>query len=346
MKKYLLLILSVFFVNALSAQLSGTATCGIFTYSYTITPVSCGGTCDGSITITALSGGTPAYFYNWSPGSPIGDGTPTISGLCAGAYSVMFTDAGGVSCVASFVLNNGTPISFTIVTTNVSCYGICDGTLCVTGETGGSAPYSYIWVPSGNTTPCVTAACPGTYTVCVTDANGCMACSNAVITEPPPITVVESVVNSSCFGCCDGAASIATTGGTAGYTYLWSTGDITPSVFGLCAGVYNYCVTDGNGCTSCDTVEISFSSGIFEQGNNAFSIFPNPGKGDFEIRSSGSATELNITDVSGKLVMQKKLDAGEKKIAIQTDLESGIYFLFLEETGKTRTSIEKLIIQK
>jgi len=69
----------------------------------------------------------------------------------------------------------------TMSSTFTSCGTCCDGTATAT-VTGGTAPYSYMWNPTPQTTPTVTGLCAGTYTCCVTDANGCTACNGVLVT--------------------------------------------------------------------------------------------------------------------------------------------------------------------
>lgn len=324
--------------------LSGTATCGVFTYSYTIIPPTCDGSCNGSIEITGLSGGTPAYNYNWSPGAPIGDGTSYIFGLCPATYSVNFTDAVGNTCTATFVLPNGPPISFSFTTTNVTCNGICDGTICATGITGGSPPYTYIWMPAGVTTQCFSGACSGTYTLCITDALGCQTCNTVVVSEPAPIVVTENVIDASCSTCCNGAVSLVPSGGTGGYTYTISGGSFSS----LCPGIYNYCVTDMNGCSSCDSIEVSFPLSVYSIDDYAPSVFPNPNNGNFEIVNSSSIisdVEIKITDVNGKLILEKVVESVNQKITLSTSIQNGVYFVYIKNRERDKIVVRKLIIQ-
>ena len=326
--------------------LSGTATCGIFSYSYTITPPSCDGFCDGSISITSLSGGTPSYSYLWNdPGSQT---VSTATSLCPGTYSVYFADNVGNTCIASFILPNGPAISFNFNVTNPSCFGNCDATICSYGVSGGSAPYMYLWMSGAGavTSPCFYGACTGTYTLCVTDANGCQTCSTVVVSEPPPIVVTENVFDASCSSCCDGAVSLIPSGGTSPYSYTWSTGGFTS----LCPGVYNYCVTDVNGCTTCDSIVVSFPlSSISLESDYTYAIFPNPNNGNFEIVNSSSIisdVEIKITDVNGKLILQKVAKSINQKVELNTAIQNGVYFVYLRNMTNGFVSVKKLIIQK
>ena len=141
---------------------------------------------------------------------------------------------------------------------DVSCNGANDGS-ATTATSGGTAPYTYSW----NTTPAqltqnATALTAGTYTVTVTDNNGCVKTSSATLVNPTVLATTASVTSSyngkdvSCNGENDGSATTATTGGTAPYTYSWNTipVQLTQNATALTAGTYTVTVTDNNGCTT------------------------------------------------------------------------------------------------
>jgi hypothetical protein len=101
-----------------------------------------------------------------------GDGTPAVTGLCADTVFVQVTDAVGCITFDQLIITEPPAISIVAFTAPASCNGICDATASV-NVTGGTGPYSYLWSPGGQTTPNITGQCAGTYTVDVTDANGC-----------------------------------------------------------------------------------------------------------------------------------------------------------------------------
>jgi GH43 family beta-xylosidase len=223
------------------------------TYSSMQTNVSCNGGSDGSAMVMA-SGGTGALTYSWAP---TGGTNATATGLAAGTYTVTITDANSCSVTASFNITEPTPIVVTTTQSNVSCFGTCDGSATV-AVSGGTPGYTYLWMPSSMTTATVTALCAGTYTVIVTDANGCTATVTVTITEPTPMVITATQTNVSCFGACDGSASVVVAGGTGPYTYNWlPTGGNSASATGLCAGTYTLAVTDANGCTMTQIITIT-----------------------------------------------------------------------------------------
>ena len=214
------------------------------------TNVSCFGGSNGAASVNNATGGAGGYTYDWTPGTPTGDGTISVTGLSAGTYICTVTDANGCSATQTFTLTEPTAISVaTGSQTNVSCNGGTNGTASVS-PTGGTPGYTYSWSPAGGTAATATGLAAGTYTVTVTDANGCQATRNFTLTEPTAISVTTgSQTNVSCNGGTNGTASVSPTGGTPGYTYSWSpAGGTAATATGLAAGTYTVTVTDANGC--------------------------------------------------------------------------------------------------
>jgi len=222
------------------------------------TNIDCNGGATGAATVNAATGGAGGYTYNWTPGNPTGDGTTSVSGLTAGTWTVTATDANGCTDTQLFTITqpasslsaNGT------VDNNVSSNGGYDGAATVSAS-GGTAPYSYLWT-SGHITASVTNLAAGTYQIFVTDNNGCTATVSVTITEPAPCTIsaAASASNVSCNGSNDGTVDLTITGGTAPYTYLWSNTATTEDMIGLTAGTYDVTVTDANGCTATESVDV------------------------------------------------------------------------------------------
>jgi hypothetical protein len=212
------------------------------------TNVSCNGGTNGSASVSP-SGGTPGYTYSWSPS---GGTAATATGLAAGSYTVTVTDANGCTATRNYTLTQPPAISTaTGSQTNVSCNGGTNGSASVS-PSGGTPGYTYSWSPSGGTAATATGLAAGSYTVTVTDANGCTATRNYTLTQPPTIsTATGSQTNVSCNGGTNGSASVSPSGGTPGYTYSWSpSGGTAATATGLAAGSYTVTVTDANGCTA------------------------------------------------------------------------------------------------
>ncbi|MBL4753456.1 MAG: hypothetical protein JKY52_07675, partial [Flavobacteriales bacterium] len=215
----------------------------------TSTTVATCGTLDGSVTATVIGGIAP-YGYLWN--DPAGQTTVTATGLAAGFYTVVVTDAGGcVSNATDSVTGTGIPVASITGSIDVSCNGGNDG-LATVAVTGGAAPYAYLWDDlSAQTNPSATGLIAGIYTVSVSDTAGCLSSATVTVNEPPPLTLAMNSTSSTC-GANNGSVLVTVTGGTGGYAYLWndSLAQTTANAVALSAGSYTVTVTDANGCTS------------------------------------------------------------------------------------------------
>ncbi len=214
--------------------------------------VSCNAFSDGGATASA-TGGTPPYTYAWDNTAT----TASITGVTSGTYSVTVTDANGCTASSSGTITQPiTLVASVAIDSNVSCNALSDGG-ATASATGGTPPYTYAWDNTA-TTASITGVTSGTYSVTVTDANGCTASSSGTITQPA-LLVVSSVVdsNASCYGFLNGGATASAFGGTAPYTYAWSNSATTASITGVAAGTYTVTITDANGCTNSSSATIT-----------------------------------------------------------------------------------------
>jgi hypothetical protein len=220
-----------------------------------ITNVTCNGLCNGTSQTTAL-GGIPPYTYAISAPGIANPATGANTNLCAGTYTVTVTDASGCTGTTQFAINQAPILSVNVVDISpVSCNGMCDATAQATG-TGGTSPYSYaITAPAliNATSGAITGLCNGSYTITVTDANGCSASIVHQILQPAILSWSSATVtNVTCFGATDGSITTTTTGGTAPINYnLQPTNqnNATGIFTNLIAGVYTVLATDANGCS-------------------------------------------------------------------------------------------------
>lgn len=215
----------------------------------------CFGVCNGTLTGDNASGGAPGYTYSWDGGPSSGSQTQT--NVCAGTYVVTATDANGCPATSTETITVPTQLTVTAAAVDASCSGVCDGDVTSLGA-GGTAPMTYSWSVLGAGQDQLGSVCAGTYTVTVTDANGCMATADATVAEPTALAVVASGINASCNAVCDGTAASAYSGGTVPYTYSWDNGagnNATASA--LCAGTYTITLTDAQGCTAIDSYTVT-----------------------------------------------------------------------------------------
>lgn len=219
--------------------------------TFTKRDISCGATCNGNIAIS-ITGGTPAYSILWSNSAT----TPTISNLCAGAYSVEVTDMAGCKAVQNFSLSAVSPIIFSAPDSDSpKCHDDCNGSLTAI-PIGGTLPYVFTWTPGPVNGATTNSLCAGNYTINVTDQNGCSATKSYSLANPPALVLTGTVTQASCNNSADGAIDVTVTGGTPAYTYSWTTGgQTTQDLNNVLAGSYTLTVTDGGG-TGCiiDTV--------------------------------------------------------------------------------------------
>ncbi len=213
------------------------------------TDIDCNGAANGSIDLS-VSGGTPPYSYSWSNGA----NTQDISGLAPGGYVVTVTDASGCTATNNDNISEPTALGANAFGFSTSCNGGSDGTASVSAF-GGTSPYSYQW-SSGGTSTNVSGLTAGGYDVTITDANGCTYVASTTVFEPSAISIVSTPTDASCFGLSDGAISILPLGGTPGYSFNWSTGSTNQNIANLATGDYIVTVTDTNGCTQVDTINV------------------------------------------------------------------------------------------
>ncbi|MEW6468295.1 MAG: choice-of-anchor L domain-containing protein [Bacteroidota bacterium] len=212
---------------------------------------SCFGGSNGSAAAQA-TGGTPNYTYSWAPAGGSG---ATGTGLSAGSYTCYITDANG--CTTTTTVTLGQPTALTIQAQGFAetCAGACDGqVVCI--PSGGTTPYTYSWNNGCNTPGCM-PVCSGTYTIFVTDANGCTIQDTAIVNSPPGITLTTSSVQATC-NLPNGSASVTATGGSGNYTYSWTTTPVQngSTANGIPGGTYTVVVSDGNGCTASATIVV------------------------------------------------------------------------------------------
>lgn len=280
----------------------------------TVTPVSCNGGSDGSITTNPSGGGIPVYSFTWNNGAV----TQNLTGLNPGVYCVTVTDGSIPACTGSACFTVSQPTAITIsnsTLTNVTCNNNPNGQICITAA-GGTPPYTYMWV-NGNGN-CANNLAAGTYTVTVADSKSCMTTFTYSLSAPPPFSLATTVKNVTCFGGNDGSISATASGGTSPYTYNWNVGT-GQTINNLVAGVYSLTVSDFNGCMSnyvlsvtqpadimitAQTVSVGCSGGstgginlTVTRGNPSYSFIWSNGSNDQDLANIPAGTySVTVTD--------------------------------------------------
>lgn len=205
----------------------------------------------------SMSNGTSPFTYSWSVA---GQTNQTISNLGAGTYSVSVTDQYGCSGSASYTISQPQQLTTLIQNTNVLCRGGNNASATVTAS-GGIFPYIYNW-SNGSTSSHISSLIAGTYTVTVTDLNGCSTTNTAVITQPEKdVNLLLSTTDVSCAGRYDGIAIAQGNGGTAPYSVYWfQYGQLIASgqeIRSLRSGNYSVEIYDLNNCKATANFSIS-----------------------------------------------------------------------------------------
>ncbi|HQL70792.1 MAG TPA: gliding motility-associated C-terminal domain-containing protein, partial [Bacteroidales bacterium] len=228
------------------------------TSDYNGQDISCNGESDGSAEVV-VSGGIGPYTYTWSVSAGSQNSQEAIN-LPAGMHSVTVEDVNGCQVFASIVLSEPAAINANVVINNhVLCNGESNASVNST-VSGGTLPYTYTWNYDNSHLSYHNQLPAGTWTLIVSDANGCTANEQFVITEPNILDVqFINVQNVSCYGDSDGAAIAQPSGGTGPYTYLWDDPNHSnqATASNLPVGVYHVTITDANGCTVSDFINIT-----------------------------------------------------------------------------------------
>ncbi len=219
--------------------------------SETHTNVACFSASTGAIDLQ-VTGGVAPHTYAWTNGAS----TQDLANLAAGNYAVDVVDLNGCGEFISILITEpSSAVTASIAHTDVLCNGFNTGSMEVSAS-GGVTPYAYAW-SNGETTALISNLVEGSYTVVVTDDNGCDFSISEEIIQPNPIVIAETITDVNCFGNNTGNIQIAVSGGAPAYTYSWSNGSVNQSVSALVAGSYTLTVTDLNNCVEQEIYVVS-----------------------------------------------------------------------------------------
>jgi hypothetical protein len=270
----------------------------------------CGGT-------VLLDAGNPGATYAWSEGST----TQTITVSTTGTYSVVVTDANGCSATDN--------IDVTIFTLPTVALGPnvtqCGGTVLLDAGNPGA---TYAW-SEGSTTQTITVSTTGTYSVVVTDANGCSASGNIDIT----INTLPAVALGADITQCGGTALLDA--GNPGSSYAWSNSATTQTVTVSASGTYSVIVTDANGCTNADTITVTINS------NPAVTLTLNP----TTVCLTTAAYALTGGSPSGGTYSGTGVSAGSFNPAVSGLGTFTISYIYIDpNTGCTDTATQSITV--
>lgn len=288
------------------------------------------GDASGSIDLV-VSGGNPPYTYAWSNGET----TEDLSNLSAGTYFCTITDLDGCTFHTNDIIVNNNAAGLTISvlsTTDDLCSG---GTGNINVDvSGGTLPYSYAWSNS-STNEDLSGISSGTYTLTVTDANGCAVTMDETIYDDPGTLAIDniSITNEVC-GNANGGIDISVSGGNPSYYYAWSNSSNNQDLTGISSGNYSVTVIDAIGCiVSVDNLVVNNSSGQLQI--DAITVTNencSDSTGYIDISISGNAGPLTFIWSNGEITE----DIG--------NLSSGIYTGTATDTNGCSVSFSASII--
>jgi hypothetical protein len=264
----------------------------------------CANSSDGSATVI-ISGGEAPYDIIWENGET----TETATMLPVGNTFAVVTDAAGFSAEAEIIINYILELEIDIVDlNNASCFGTPDGSISLSVPNG-TEPINYEW-SNGETGNTITNIFSGTYTVIATDANGCDATLDILITEPDELEVNQTMDMPSCNGDEDGFIILSVTGGISPFSFSWEDGSQNESNFNLTAGTYLTTITDFNECITVISTELTeplalnLDSTIIEHPvcngdtNGTITVTPMGGISGYDYSWSNGSTTQTISGLS------------------------------------------------
>ena len=240
----------------------------------------------------------------------------TPIGVPAGIYPFAATDNNGCTYLDTITINQpNAPLNATFSQNNVTACGLTDGGIDAS-TSGGTPPYIYSW-SHGDSTEDISNLSPGQYVLNLTDSNGCSFTDTLIITQPSNnllLTASTSNYNGYEISCNGGIDSVTTTvsGGTPGYTYLWSDGQTSPTATNLTAGNYSVTVTDTNSCDY--TISLNLTEPPLLSNNVSSSNVLCYGSSDGSISINVSGAVLGYNTNWGGITMPNALAAGSYTI--------------------------------
>ena len=259
--------------------------------------VSCNEAGDGWINVS-VSGGTGSFGYMWSNGAT----TQDLTGLDGGTYSVTVTDANDCTDELEQEVLEPDILAVTVdAVTHLECYGDGSGAIEIT-PSGGTPDYTFLW-SNGASVEDPTVLDAGTFSVTVSDSNGCTVTESGIETTEPDDIVITlfGKTDLDCAGDGDGAIDITVTGGTGSYGYDWRIGTAPDDTFAttqdlstLDGGTYSITVSDERACSAVDAYGVNEPDELTSSFNITHVACNGDQTGSIDISPSGGTGSLTF----------------------------------------------------
>ncbi|MBI1224290.1 MAG: T9SS type A sorting domain-containing protein [Bacteroidetes bacterium] len=280
----------------------------------TVVPIPCyEGT--GSILIQPISGVGPLS-YHWSDGST----AQSLENVTAGDYFLTVTDANGCTKQFGRILNQPIDIQVGTTATNISCWQTNPIGEVSLYTFGGTPPLNYLW-SDGSTSQNLSTNIPGSYTVTVTDANGCETSASELVYLAGDLSLDNSSGTVSCHPdngvSDDGWIAVQALSGTAPFAWQWQGGQTDSLLSNLTAGTYLVSVTDASGCTKSTSIVLSSPTVLtLDIEGSDISCFGNM-DGEASVQVSGGTPSYQFDWSNGQIDQTaQQLDAGWHVVSI------------------------------
>ena len=282
----------------------------------------------GSATLFISNASAPIT-YQWN--DPLGQTTQTATGLSAGVYTVLATDALGCEIRDTVTIDSlGESPSLIMSSDSVSCFGYSDG-IAVVQSSGGVLPLNIQWNdPLSQSVDSAFGLSAGLYNVVVSDAFGCSTIDSVEVSSPALLTIAETITDETCFGSGDGSFAFSAIGGSGPFT--WDVDTVT--IIGvnvlfdnLQPGTYQVTVTDGNACQANGSYSIAPGTNINLNLGGSNVACQGGSSGQITVSSAGvTAFQARLLDSNG-LILQSNA------IGIFNNLSAGTYQIEFVEDG-------------
>lgn len=253
--------------------------------SLKITPSSCPGECNGQVCVIHSANAALPIQYNWTYWGNGWNNANCCAQFCEGDYTVLVRDNNGCLVSNNYTITNPEPPTIEASIQHIPCLESCTGSISVTVT--GSSLYSLLWLDDSSTAATRSDLCPGVYHLQISDTNGCLFYDTIEVLDNFDMVLSIAKERNSCPSQCSGSATAQVNGGTAPYSYTWSSGEEGAIATSLCAGWALVVAVDANGCTVSDSIEIDVQHSF-----DSIEVWA-----DDEYVFKGHSTTLHVTEI-------------------------------------------------